>query len=97
MTPETIETCKTELSCKLAKLASRYSTDLLLGNEECEIKNLENLVMATNLFEVLCLIKFFSTEEDEVITYELACSTEEDVEKLLKTLKKYLNEHCGCN
>ena len=97
MTPETIETCKTELSCKLGKLASKYTTDLLLGNEECEIKNLENLIMAANLFEVLCLIKFFSTEEDEVITYELACSTEEDVENLLNTLKKYLNEHCGCN
>ena len=92
ITPEYIECAKTEFSCKLATLGNSYTNDLFLGKGDCL---LEDLVMAANLFEVLCLIKFDSGEEEGEVV--LRCSDEASISSLIRELQKYLGRiTCTC-
>lgn len=92
ITPEYIECAKTEFSCKLATLGNSYTNDLFLGKGDCL---LEDLVMAANLFEVLCLIRFDSGEEEGEVV--LRCSDEASISSLIRELQKYLGRiTCTC-
>ena len=92
ITPEYIECAKTEFSCKLATLGNSYTNDLFLGKGDCLF---EDLVMAANLFEVLCLIRFDSGEEEGEVV--LRCSDEASISSLIRELQKYLGRiTCTC-
>ena len=92
ITPEYIECAKTELSCKLATLGNKYTNDMFLGKGDCR---LEDLIMAANLFEVLCLIKFDSGEEEGEV--QLRCSDEANIGSLVREIEKYLGRiTCTC-